>query len=353
MFRTLEIVTLRDYLGYTLLGLACGLAGTTVGIATCHSTAAPAPTIALADHDDTRVAEVAPAHEDAPPPPSSEVHFVFASGGVTYMAIQDLDSDKLPRHGKLQLAKDDYVDEVVATVSPANVTRTQRAWLDREVIVDTTCRAKVTGFAIVGRVNGYPSYTDEGDGHGDTWTSAGIVKYGHDVLAAKLDHCTGTYARDAASAEVVAFEAVSDDAHVAAATRLLLASAPAADAAAEWTKSEQTGTWYDSEKLATLAVRDPRTGVTWISVHGHPGFACGGPDINVWGLFRVEHDGSLVSVQLRTLGDLITIDKLVDIDGDGIPELLGETWLGPTTLLTDAGGTELGRLEVPFIGCPC
>ena len=285
------------------------------------------------------------------PAPSNAVHFVFTAGGATYMALDDLDPTKVPRHGKLVQATDDYVNDAIARVAAANVSRDQRAWLHRDVIVDSACHARVTGFALVARVSGDPSYTE--DPNADQWTSSSIFEHGHIVLAAMLDDCTGTYARDAASPDVTPFEEVVDPVHVAAARAAVLASDLATDAATEWSKAQQTGHWFDEGQLTGRAVRDPRSGVTWISMHGHPGYACGGPDINLWGLFRVEPDGTLTTVQLRPLGDMVSIDKLVDTDGDGIPELIGTTWLGPSMLLVGADGGEQNRLDVPFIGCPC
>ncbi len=116
-----------------------------------------------------------------------------------------------------------------------------------------------------------------------------------------------------------------------------------------------TGTWWDAEnaQLTTKIVKHPTTGVTWVSIHGHMDHGCGDPSANVWGLFRVEADGSLASVQLRKLDDLESIDQLIDIDGDGELELIGKPWLGLDTVVMRASGEELARLTLPLFGCPC
>jgi hypothetical protein len=100
-------------------------------------------------------------------------------------------------------------------------------------------------------------------------------------------------------------------------------------------------------------LRDPQTGTFWISAHAHEQEGCGGVDINFWGLFRVEADGSLTTVQLRQLGELNQIDHIVDIDGDGIPELVGRGWLEPDNAVTTIDGTDLATFSTPFVGCPC
>jgi hypothetical protein len=80
---------------------------------------------------------------------------------------------------------------------------------------------------------------------------------------------------------------------------------------------------------------------------------CGDAAVNVWGLYRVEHDGSLTAVQLHKLDDLWSISKLIDVDNDGEPELIGSDWLGLDTIVIRGSGDELERLSLAFFGCPC
>ena len=75
------------------------------------------------------------------------------------------------------------------------------------------------------------------------------------------------------------------------------------------------------------------------------------PHVNLWGLYRVEKDGTLTSFD-TSLGQIEQIDRLVDLDGDGMWEVIGTEWLG-TTLVNDAKGTTLEQLDQQFYGCPC
>jgi hypothetical protein len=90
-----------------------------------------------------------------------------------------------------------------------------------------------------------------------------------------------------------------------------------------------------------------------VSVHARRFESCGGPDINLWGLFRVDQAGQLTPVKLRPLAPLYSIERLVDLDGDGDFELIGRDWLGLERILTSSAGVELQRLRTPFFGCPC
>jgi hypothetical protein len=113
------------------------------------------------------------------------------------------------------------------------------------------------------------------------------------------------------------------------------------------------GAWYEQTTLHQDAWRNPHDGRIWITIRGDDGGECGGPNTNVWGLFRVEPDGSLTTVEMRRIDDPINVTTLVDIDGDGTPELLGHSSLGLGIALTDSAGMTIGELDVPFFGCPC
>jgi hypothetical protein len=302
-----------------------------------------------------------------PPPPAPaapEVHsdqlmFVFQAGGATYLKIADLrmlddagEALPVPKHGKLRLATDDYVDAAIAPVADRDVPQVHLVWKDRKVKVDGSCEANVAGFAVVARVVGEPSYAGM-----ERWTAAGVMKTGHIVLAARLDRCKGSFARDATLSDVVIPARLHDPELEAAARAALIASEPARDTQREW--DEQTtatggdaGPWHEDATMPTEVLRHPRTGATFVSVHGHVQGGCGAPQANVWGLFRVDH-GQLVPVQLRQLGEIEAIDALIDVDGDGELEILGKPWLGYDALLTRANGEALDQLTVPFVGCPC
>jgi hypothetical protein len=354
------------------IGAGCSL-GVTAGVAVLVSSS-PAP---VAVHDPIALPAVAtpspappPAALPEPPaPPAPEVHasqlmFVFQAGGATYMRLADLrmldeDGDELPvpRHGRLRLSKDNYIDAAIAPVKDGDVPLMHLVWKDRRVKVDNRCEASIVGFAVVSRLVGDPGYADPSHGDGDQWTAAGVMKAGHTVLAARLDGCTGSFARDATLPDIVVPTPLHDAALESAARAQLIASAPARDTQREWDEQKtatggDAGPWHKEATIATEVLRDPRTGVTFVSAHGHVSAGCGDAHANVWGLFRVA-GRKLVPVQLRRLGDVETIDALLDVDGDGELEILGKTWLGYDTLLTHENGEPIDGMSVPFLGCPC
>ncbi len=326
---------------------------------------------------------VAPAPAPAPvvPPPlapavhSSELKFVFEVGDATYVKLATLDAPgaadaaadadaathasaaavAMPRHGKLRHLHADGIDAAIATVALRHVPAAYAGWQGRKVKVDRTCEATVTGFAVVARLSGDPSYA--GDTGHDAWDAASVMANGSRVLAAKLDGCTGTFARSAALPDIVVPTKLVDPALAEAAIAALIASAPAQETQREWDaqRADTGGTpslWHADGAVTAEVLRHPTTGEIFVSAHGNVNGGCGAPEANVWGLFRVV-DGALVPVQLRQLGEMRTIDALIDIENDGALELLGKPWLGDAELLTGVSGDEIDSLSVPFHGCPC
>lgn len=295
-----------------------------------------------------------PARTAAQPVRSTELGLVFSAGGASYMKLAELGDGReiMPKHGKPRLFESDGIESAVAAVQESDLPLAYRRWQDRAVLVDGTCRTRVVGFAVVSRLSGDPGYAGIADA---SWTADSVLARGSVVLAAKLAGCTGTYARDAALPAVVVPQPIANAELAAKAKAALIASQPAQDTQREYLEFDQSGSWWDSEaaRFETRIVRHPTTGVTWVSVHGTMEHGCGDPEVNVWGLFRVQRDGSLVAVQLRRLGDLWSIAQLVDLDDDGELELIGAPWLGLDTVVTRGNGEELDRLALPFFGCPC
>lgn len=292
--------------------------------------------------------------EPAAPVRSDELLLVFRAGDDLYMKLAD--ADPMPRHGAPVLSDRGEVDHwqttSTAAVADADVPAAHRRWLGTTVSVDGTCTARVTGVAVVARLVGDPGYAA---GDHAAWTAANVLELGAPVLAAKLAGCSeGTYAREAALPPVVVPTVIEDGALADRARAKLLASAPARAAQREWEQNERTGAWEASESttIRTLIVRHPTTHVTWVSVHARVEEGCGGPDINIWGLYRLQGE-RLVAAQQRELGDLYSIDRLIDVEGDGELELIGAPWLGNDTIVVHAAGDELVRLALPFFGCPC
>jgi hypothetical protein len=293
-------------------------------------------------------------HESVQPLRASELSLVFSAGGVTYIKLADVGetAEILPKHGKAKLVSEDYVQSSIATVADSDMPRAYRSWQGRKVKVDNTCETTVTGFAVVSRLTGETGYSSVEDGK---WTANNVLEEGSVVLAAKLADCKGSFARAAELPNVIVPQPIEDKQLAKQARKALIASTAAHDAQREYEEIDQQGNWWESEYalFATKIVRHPTTGVTWVSVHGHMEHGCGDPEINVWGLFRVEPDGTLAAVQLRKLGDLWSIEQLIDIDNDGELEVIGKPWLGLDTVIARGSGEELDRLSLSLFGCPC
>jgi hypothetical protein len=228
-------------------------------------------------------------------------------------------------------------------------------------MVDEVCMATVTGFAVVSRLVGDPDYAGV-----PAWTAASVMRTGHAVLAARLDQCTGSFARDASAPGILvpprrhdaALEAVARDALLGSSVSRQVqrawdeqvrgaaaSDAPGADGAA-------TAPWYDRATVTSEVLDDLGRGTTYVSVHAYVEHGCGDPEGNVWGLFAVR-PGGLAPVELRALGEIEIIDQLIDIDGDGELEILGRPWLGLDRMVARAGGRIVDRLALPLFGCPC
>ncbi|CAN5702496.1 hypothetical protein BH11MYX3_BH11MYX3_06700 [soil metagenome] len=333
----------------------CALVGT-AAMVSAQPPVVQEPAAPLAIVETVTVPMSAPMVVSQEPPPvakSLQIALTFRVGGALYMKLA---TKKLPRHGKVTISEDDFVVSAIATVDPANVPRAEQHWLGKRVIVDGTCTANITGFAVVGRLTGDPGYAGiENEEHWDPTTA---MDEGEKFLAARLDNCAGgTYARDASLPTVVIPREVDDAGAIAAATKQLYATAEVKAAQKEWDEYQAQGTkgiWYEDPYLTreTTVVRHPRTGETWVSVHLFYGGGCGSPNINVWGLFRKTADGTLVQTR-ASLGELISIEKLIDIDDDGELEVIGRPWLGMERAVQRRNGSMIDSLALPFYGCPC
>lgn len=276
---------------------------------------------------------------EAPPPAkrveSSEFALVFSVGKQHFVKLGSADGIK---HGKAKHVKVDGMDAAIAKVTA------EHPWLGREVIVDGTCKAKVTELAIVARLEGWD----------EQYTAKQVLDDGVPVLAGKLDGCDeGNYARPAALPPVIVPETIDDEALAAQAKELVLGSRAASETANEWLRDYERSDWQQDASWDIRVMKHPLTGVTWVSAHAYNEHGCGSPEVNIWGLFRVSADGKLTAAQLRNLGDMVRIGQIIDIEGDGEFELLGRPWLGTEALLTHASGEAIDDVPLAFIGCPC
>ncbi len=282
------------------------------------------------------------------PARGTQLLFAFHAAGAEYVRLAD---DELPAHAPPRLIEQDGLSIAIADVAPRELPTAERAWLGRRVRVDASCDATVTGFAVVARLAGDPVYAGRDD---LAWTADGVLANGQVMLAARLDGCTGSYARDAALADPVAPVALADPVLALRARAIALASDPVRAAQREWQAMGRSGWWYDdaAASVTTEVFRHPKTGARWVMVHATIEHDCADPAANVLALFRVAADGELVPVQVRALS-LETIERLIDVDGDGSWELIGRPWLGLDRVLESASGEELDRIAVPLFGCPC
>jgi len=295
--------------------------------------------------------------QPAPPVRSSELQLVFRAAGTTYMKLASIDDAKtaeaMPKHGKLKLYNrgelDHWQSVSVGAVADRDVPLVYRRWTGKAVVVDGACTAKVT---VVARLLGETDYADT---DANAWTAQNVFDQGAPVLAAKLDGCKdGTFARDAALPAVVTPTVIDDNALAKRARAKLLASEPSKHAQLEWEKAKREGDWHtrDTASINTIIVRHPTTNATWVSVHARIEEGCGGTEINIWGLYRVDGD-QLVTAQQRDLGEVHSIDQLVDIEGDGELEYIGKPWIATDIIVSRASGDEVQRLVLPFYGCAC
>lgn len=330
--------------------LLCAAVGATVMAALAHP-APPAPCVVVAPAVPTPLLVPVVIEAPAPPAPAAAT-LVLRAAGHSYLALAELaeDAEVTPAHARGVLTDDEGVMTATAVVAPAAVPLAYRSWLGARVVVDEACEATVTGFEVVARLTGDLGYAGEDDG---AWTAARVMEHGGRVLAARLDGCIGTLARAATSPPVTVLAPVASEALEAQARAALLASPAAVAAQAEWASYERTSAWTSADGIEStvLVGRHPRTGATFVSVQYRYGEGCGGPNVNLWGLYRVD-GAELVPVTVDR-GAIEVVDRLVDIEGDGQLEVIGRTWAATGVVLARAAGTSLRTLEVPFYGCGC
>jgi hypothetical protein len=286
-----------------------------------------------------------------PPPPTTDVAIVFTAGGDTYL---ELDAFELPKHGKPRLLEDGPIT-AIADVAVKNLPADLRAWKKRTVTVDGNCEARVTGFAVIARLDGNPRdvFDVAPDEEPPDWTANNVMEHGAPVLAARLDGCSGTFARDASLPAITVLTDMDSPGDVAErALEQFIASDLVGSAQTEWHETGNDGNWYEGEdaRLETHVMRHPATGVVWVVIHAYRFNDCGAAGGDALGMYRVETDGSLTTVRLRG-GGADRIDHIIDLEADGELELVTSTqW---TTSIDRANGDTVRSLGVALFGCRC
>lgn len=349
-------------LGTTAIAVALTVGGSTTATMT-RASLAPAPTpIQAATTTTVTPAAAIVAQPSLPtdkPAPAraekAEAYFVFQVDGAPYVRIadlEDLEDGPAARHAApLRLAQREGAVFAFAPLAPSEVPAPYRGWAQKSLIVGESCRARVTGLAVVSQLVGDAGYADlDGD-----WTAASVFEQGRPMIAARLDDCgEHALARDAAAAPFVIPTKVDDPRTAAAAKRALLASATSTAAQNRWLEGGGEGRWQDSALFDVRILKHPTTGKTWVVAFArNEADDCGVPEINLLATFQLGDNGKLRPVTSRLVSELHSLDQVLDIDGDGDLELVGKPWLGLDHLITDAQGEVQDRLEIPFFGCPC
>lgn len=289
----------------------------------------------------------------APLEDPAEFSFVFTLDGVSYVRLSS-DERALSR-GSAEMIEEDGVHAVVAPVATAAMPAELRAWAGRTVLVDGVCRARVVGFAEVSRISGEaadPYNYETGEVAEPTpWTIESITDTGV-VLAAKLDGCTGTWARSTDYSPAAVAAEIKAPALEAAARKELLAHDDFDPTQEEWAKAGGEGDWRDAAEVVTKVYQHALTDERWVFVQARRAGDCGAPGFAVMAAYRANADGTVRRVADLEYGyDDIT--EVVDVDGDGQPELL--LGGGTSAELVDLANTrhESIRVEHRSYGCGC
>lgn len=368
-----EPFPLRRYLGLSLLGLGCGFVGAVSGARIASTFTHPGvaisiPEISLAPPIETiEVATTMSERTAALPEVSDKPGFVIEVEGASWFVL-DIDPATISSHAKSHLESDEYPTTTLAPLRDRDLTKELRAWRGQGVVVDSECVDVVDDFALVHVLSGDPVYAAEDNVASAKWTRRMIDDDGTAYVVAKLKHCTGTFARSELAPRIIAYKDVSDskvDLDVAHATSDLMKSDVAKQVKQEFTNAmandtgnqiadehDTTSAFDEVTQISTKVQTDPQTHTTWIAVHAHADLMCGGPQINFWGLYRVDGDHVVVVKQAKLEG-IAQIAGLLDVDGDGSPEILGGGWISPTNAIYDLDEKTLVSYDVPFFGCPC
>jgi hypothetical protein len=267
------------------------------------------------------------------------------------------------------------VGEVWRNVDPERLPALPRAAIGRTVDVYSAagrvCTARIGTPVLVGEMWGSIEYvaddelevSGEGDDKvidpGSAWDDSRRM-----LIAPLLDGgacADALWARDAALTEPLVYVAQEPSDLPSPVARRLLQRDPATRALGKAFAEHVAD--IDDEAFTTRRLVDRFTGIRWIeptrggeldvfTTDGEEFGGCGGFD-PAWGAVSIDAFGTPTHAWLHD--DTDEVRAIVDLDGDGQPEVLADTWLAPTRLL--ALGDELAELsvlpEVPFYGCPC
>lgn len=347
--------------GYLLLG-GDEAPAPTARAATVRPAAIPAmavrqPSAEAEIEDEAEIEEEVEAEEEemrglAPIEDAAEFSLVFSVDGVSYVRLSS-DERALDR-GTARMIEDDGVFAVVAPVATAAMPEELRAWAGRTVLVDGACRARVVGFAEVSRIAGEPEPSGDEEEEGAEaakWTIESITESGVE-LAAQLDGCIGTWARSTEYSPAAVAAKVDAPALEEAARKELFARRDTDPTQEAWADGGGEGDWRDAAEVVTEVYQHPLTGERWVFVQARRHGGCGEPGFGAMAAYRANEDGTV-----RRVADLEygyeTLAGVVDVDGDGQPELMLGS--GNHTSLADLANErhESIGVEYRYYGCGC
>jgi hypothetical protein len=179
------------------------------------------------------------------------------------------------------------------------------------------------------------------------------MEHGGPTLVARIEGCSGIFARDAALPAITVLTDMAESGDVMErALDRFFASKLVVDAQDGWREAGNDGTWYEGPDghMETHVMRHPRTGVVWVVIHAYRYNDCGQVGGNVLGIYRVEPDGSLATVQVRD-GGMAQLAHVIDLEGDGELELVGSS--EAETMIDRTNGDIVRDLSVASYGCGC
>lgn len=332
----------------------------------------PMPTIAIpitgadvddadleAEEDDIEAVRGHAAIEDI-----AEFAMVFDVDGTSYLRLSTELRAKARGKARLVIEHDWGVHAVVAPVTLSAMPDELRKWNGRSVLVNGTCQARVIGFAEVSRVSGDPPGSEEyywyegEDGEIEppatepTWTIENITA-DNVTLAAKLDGCSGSWARSTEYETPQIAMSVTEPELETNAIADLLAKNDIDPIQDDWKLEGGEGDWRDAVDVEATTYEHPATGEKWIFVQAYKAGGCGDAGMSAMAAYRVGKSGKMHRfTDLDFGGELI--EEVVDLDGDGQPELIlggGDS----STELVDLANTRHDSISVPqhHHGCGC
>ncbi|MDX2093752.1 MAG: hypothetical protein SFX73_38295 [Kofleriaceae bacterium] len=310
------------------------------------------PELALADEEPEEVRGHGEIEDVA------EFAMLFEVGGTTYLRLSsDL---RATSRGTPRLIVDGEVYAAVAPVALAALPAELSPWQGRTVLVDGTCKARVVGFAEVARASGdapgieeyWNLSEDERPASPPAWTLEDLMN-DEVILAAKLDGCAGTWARSTDYQPAQVARAVSSPSLETDAIADLLAIDDGADPIQDaWKEMGGEGDWRESVDIEAKTFEHPDTGEKWIFASAYKEGSCGDPSASKMAAYRVTASGAVQRfTELDYAGE--TLQEVVDLDGDGQPELVFGS--GGSATLVDLANKEHASIAVPFhtYGCGC